>query len=92
MEICNLWTNSLLWAGVLQEKVKVQPTPSFHNEMVDVVAWKQDADATVAVTEKFEPAYLIEEAQAPTLLSAMQTVLMQLAQDLAALKQMVASS
>lgn len=39
----------------LQENVKAQPTTSFHNGVVDVVAWDQEeTDATVAVTKKFE--------------------------------------
>lgn len=82
---------SSVWRA-LQEKVKAQPTSSFDNAEVDVVAQNQkEADATVAVTKKFEPAYLKEEALAPSPLSAMQTVLTKLAQDVATLKQEVAS-
>lgn len=70
----------------------MQPTISFHS-LVDAVAHEQEeADALVAVTKKFEPAYLKEVALAPLHLLAMQTALMKLAQDLAALKQVVASS
>lgn len=66
----------------LQGKVKAQLTTSFLIEAVDT---------TVAVTKRFEPAYNKGEALAPSPLSAMHTALMKLAQDLAALKQEVAS-
>lgn len=47
----------------LQERVIVQPTTSFHNAVViAVVREQEEADATVAVTEKYEPVYIKEEA------------------------------
>lgn len=74
----------------LQEKVRVQPTTSVHNAMAD--SEQEEADATVAVTKKFEPPYLKEEALATSPLSAMQTALTKLALHLATLKHEVASS
>lgn len=61
----------------------MQPTTSFHNAVVNAVAREQEeADATVAVTNKYEPVYIKEEA-----LSALQTVLTKLSQNVASLKQ-----
>lgn len=47
--------------GVLHERIKEQPTTSFHDMVLDAVVWEQEeANATVSVTKKYEPLYLPE--------------------------------
>lgn len=71
----------------------MQPAISFNDAVVDAVAQEQEeSDAMVAVTKKYEPTYLKEEALAPLPLSAQQTALTKLAQDVVPLKQEVVSS
>lgn len=55
----------------LQELIKVQPTLSFSDTIVEAVGWKQkDVEATVVVTKRCEPLPSKEEALAPSALLA----------------------
>lgn len=46
----------------LQEQIRTQPAISFHNVVVDAVAREQeDAEATMAVTNRYDPLHMKEE-------------------------------
>lgn len=64
----------------------------FNNTVVDAVAWEEeDAETSMTVIRRHEPLHLKEEALAPLPLSALQTAIRELAQDVASLKQEISS-
>lgn len=79
-------SGSMRWA--LKEWVRSHPSLNFSNVVMEAVVKEQeDMETTIAMTKKSEPMYLREEALAPSTLSAVQTAIQELPQNVSSMCQ-----